>query len=130
MFTELGHLRGQAYAVRNLGDLALRAGALQEAREKYTRSLLLFNELGDRRGGAQALAHLGMVQLRTGQWLRGVGALTQAAFLARRAQSLKTLLRQLRSANPKENPEAPEASDDPQLTRLIQLIESARKIDP
>ena len=130
VFTELGHLRGQAYAVRNLGDLALRAGALQEAREKYTRSLLLFNELGDRRGGAQALAHLGMVQLRTGQWLRGVGALTQAAFLARRAQSLKTLLRQLRSANPKENPEAPEASDDPQLTRLIQLIESARKIDP
>jgi tetratricopeptide (TPR) repeat protein len=130
VFTRFGHLRGQAYAMRNLGDLALQAGALREAGEKYTRSLLLFSELGDRRGRAQALAHLGMVQLRTGHWLRAASALTHAAFLARRSGNLKILLRQLRSANPQETPGTQEPNDDPQLTRLVHLVESARKIDP
>ena len=122
-FTDLGHVRGQAYATRNLGDLALVRGDLPEANRRYTRSLRLFRAVGDRRGEAQSLAHLALIAFRSGHWWHASRTLVQAVIAARRAHGAWLILRQLRRSSQQRGQATAGPTNAAALIQLVELVD-------
>jgi tetratricopeptide (TPR) repeat protein len=83
LFTQVGQIRGQAYATRNLGDIALLRGDARQARARYDTAMELFRSLGDRVGQAQTAASATLLHLRAGRPHRAVAALIRYLRLSR-----------------------------------------------
>jgi len=79
MFSSVGDPQGQAYAARNLGDLAAVCGEWTWAESLYSRSLSFHRQSGDISGSAQALASLALVALHRGRWIQASGFLMRGA---------------------------------------------------
>jgi tetratricopeptide (TPR) repeat protein len=123
LFTRVGQIRGQAYATRNLGDIALLRRDTRQARAHYDTAMELFRSVGDRVGQAQTSAAATIVHLRTGRLHRAVTSLTRYLWLSRRLrrQGNTMALRRLR-LRPIPNP--PQAQDLP--PRVVAFLNDAR----
>ena len=64
-FRELGDRQGEAYGLRNLGDLYVVERCYQEAIASYIAALDVCRTIGERRGEAQALASLAVIRSYT-----------------------------------------------------------------
>ncbi len=62
-YEEIRHQSGQGFALSGLGEVYLRLGELEKARDLLTRSLRLRESLGDKWGTAATLGSLGWTQL-------------------------------------------------------------------
>jgi predicted ATPase/DNA-binding CsgD family transcriptional regulator len=87
LFREVGDLRGQAEASRNIGVNYLFLGAFQEAIDRLRESLTIRQELEDWRGIAQTTIDLGIAAQHQGNYKEAETLHLQALLLSRHLQN-------------------------------------------
>jgi tetratricopeptide (TPR) repeat protein len=83
-YRHLGDRRGEAEALRGLGEVEWLVGEYGKAREYYTQALALARKLGHRQGEAEALWGVGEVEWLVGEYGKAREYYTQALALARK----------------------------------------------
>ncbi|MDQ4032775.1 MAG: tetratricopeptide repeat protein [Actinomycetota bacterium] len=83
IYRRLGDRRGEAEALRGLGEVERRVGGYAQAREYHSQALSLARELGDRRGEVEALRGLGHIERLVGGFAQAREYHSQALTLAR-----------------------------------------------